>query len=166
MSTESPGTPPDQPQSGGAPPPPGGGTAPSPQGAPPMGQPGGPMVPGGSPLQTRESVVEWLLCAFIPFYSIYWLHRASKEMQAWSGGRIDYNATSTILSLTLGWIIIVPPFVSLASFAGRVRESRQMSGLPTDVGFGGFFLRLLLFGYGYKWMTDKLNEVAVRQPQA
>ncbi|HEX8742905.1 MAG TPA: FHA domain-containing protein, partial [Thermoleophilaceae bacterium] len=52
------------------------------QGAPPpMGQPGGPMVPGGytaaSPLKTRESVVEWLLCYFVPFYSLFWFHRAN-----------------------------------------------------------------------------------------
>jgi hypothetical protein len=161
----------------GPPPPPGAGQgfgAP-PQGAayqqqaPPMGQPGGPMVPGGytsgSPLKTRESVVEWLLCAFVPFYSLFWLHRASKEMQSWSGGRIDYSAGATISALTIGAFILVPPFVAIFSFAGRVRRAQEMAGIPPTASGIGFFGRLLLLGYGYKWMQDKLNEIAVRQPQ-
>ena len=158
------------------PPPPGGGQgygappqqAYQPQGAP-MGQPGGPMVPGGyaatSPLKTHESVVEWLLCIFVPFYSLFWIHRASKEMQGWSGGRIDYSAGATISALTIGAMILVPPFVAILSFAGRVRRAQEIAGIqPTASGIG-FFGRLLLLGYGYKWMQDQLNEIAVRQPQ-
>jgi pSer/pThr/pTyr-binding forkhead associated (FHA) protein len=175
-----PGTPPPPPPGDFAsspPPPPGGaqgfGAPPQQQAyqqpAPPMGQPGGPMVPGGytaaSPLKTRESVVEWLLCAFVPFYSLFWIHRASKEMQSWSGGRIDYSAGATISALTIGAMILVPPFVAIFSFGGRVRRAQELAGIqPTASGIG-FFGRLLLLGYGYKWMQDQLNEIAVRQPQ-
>ena len=134
-----------------------------------MGQPGGPMVPGGytsaSPVKTRESVVEWLLCLFVPFYSLFWIHRASKEMQEWSGGRIDYNAGSTIAALTIGAFVLIPPFVAIISFGGRIREAQRLAGLEQTVSGGGFLGRLFLFGYGYKYAQDALNEVAVRQPQ-
>jgi hypothetical protein len=168
--------PPDQPGSGPPPPPPppAGGPPPAPQapayqqqGGPGLGQPGGPMVPGGSggPIQTRESVVEWLLSVFVPFYSIFWIHRASKEMEGWSGGRINYNAGSTIAALTIGYFILVPPFVAIFSFGGRIRKAQEMAGVePTASGIG-FFGRLLLFGYGYKWAQDQLNELASRPPQ-
>ena len=152
-SSESPGGPPDQPGSG----------------PPPMGQPGGPMVPGGytaaSPLKTRESVVEWLLCYFVPFYSLFWFHRANKEIQEWSGGRIDYNAGSSLAAITIGWLILVPPFVAWASFNGRIAEAQRMAGVEPTANFWGSVGRMLLLGYGYKWHQDQFNEIAVRQPQ-
>ena len=127
------------------------------------------MVPGGytaaSPLKTRESVVEWLLCYFVPFYSLFWFHRANKEMQAWSGGRIDYSAGASLCAITIGWFILVPPFVAWASFNGRIRTAQQMAGLQPTANFWGSVGRMLLLGYGYKWHQDQFNEIAVRQPQ-
>jgi hypothetical protein len=164
MNVETPGSP-DQPGAGGPPPPPPA-PAQAPGQAPSMGQPGGAIAPGGaSPINTRESVVEWLLCIFIPFYSIYWIHRASKEMEAYSGGRIDYNAGSTIAALTIGYFILVPPFVAIFSFGGRVRRAQEIAGVEPRASGIGFFGRLFLLGYGYKWIQDQLNEVAVRPPQ-
>ena len=163
MSTESPGTPPDQP-SGGAPPPPA--PAQSPGQAPPLGQPGGAMAPaGGGGISTRESVVEWLLCIFIPFYLAYWFHRASKEMQEWSGGRIDYSPGATIAATTIGYFVLIPFLVAVFSFGGRLRRAQELAGVEPRASGIGFFGRLLLLGYGYKWAQDQLNELAVRPAQ-
>ena len=132
-----------------------------------MGQAGGPMVaagPGGG-IETRDSTTVWLLCALVPFYALVHFHRVNKELQAWSGGRIDYNATSSLLALTIGGWVLVPPFIALSSFTGRVRHAQQMAGLEQRCSFGGFFGRLLLFGFGWKWLQEQLNELAVRQPQ-
>jgi len=142
-----------------------------PTGAPgqaPPGAPGGPIAPyPAGPMQTRDSTVEWLLCAFIPIYSLVWLHRASKEMQAWSGGRIDYNAGATISALLLGWVLLlIPTIISIAHFEGRVREAQRMAGVQQTAGFWGFIGRNLLLGYGYKWNQDSFNEIAVRQAGA
>ena len=165
MNVESPGGTPDQPGAGGPPPPPPA-PAQAPGQAPAVGQPGGAIAPGGgSPIGTRESVVEWLLCLFIPFYNVYWVHRASKEMEAYSGGRIDYNAGSTIAALTIGAFVLIPPFVAIFSFGGRVRRAQEIAGVEPRASGIGFFGRLLLLGYGYKWIQDQLNEIAVRPPQ-
>ena len=128
------------------------------------------MVPPGGfapqgPMPPRKPEIEWLLCIFVPFYSLYFIHRSSKEMEAWSNGRIPYNPTSTLLALTLGTFILVPPFVAIASYCGRIREARRMAGLPQDVGFWGFIGRALLLSYAYKWVQDKLNETGTRPPQ-
>jgi hypothetical protein len=175
------GRPPEPPPSepaGGAPPPaqPGGGAPPpgqpqpAPVEAPPgyaPGQPGGPMAPYPmGPMQTRDSIVEWLLCAFIPFYSLYWFHRANKEMQAWSSGRIDYNAGKSLTSLLIGWIIIVPPFVTMAHYQQRIRTAQGMAGVEQRANFWGWLGRAILLSYAFKWNQDHFNEIAVRQPQA
>ena len=116
-------------------------------------------------MQTRDSTVEWLLSAFVPFYSLYWVHRANKEMQAWSGGRIDYSAGATITALTLGWIIIVPPFVAWVNYMSRIREAQRMAGLPQTASFWGSVGRAFLLSYNIKWHQDQFNEIAIRQPQ-
>jgi Inner membrane component of T3SS, cytoplasmic domain len=163
-----PGSEPPQPT---APEPPPAAPQPPPAATPPPGyapQPGGPMVaPGGwaGPMQTRDSTVEWLLSAFVPFYSLYWVHRANKEMQAWSGGRIDYSAGATISALTIGWIILVPPIVAWVNYMGRIREAQRMAGLPQTASFWGSVGRALLLSYNIKWHQDQFNEIAVRQTQ-
>jgi hypothetical protein len=128
------------------------------------------MVPGAGfapqgPMPPKNSVAEWLLSYFVPFYNLYWFHRSNKEMQAWSNGRIDYNATSSLLALTLGAIVIVPVFVAWASYIGRVREAQRMAGLPQDVTFWGSVGRAILLLYSVKWLQDKFNEIGTRPPQ-
>jgi hypothetical protein len=113
----------------------------------------------------RNSVVEWLLAYFVPFYNLYWFHRSNKEMQAWSNGRIDYNATSSLLAITLGWFILVPPFVAWASYMGRIREAQRMAGLPQTANFWGSVGRSFLLLYSVKWHQDQFNEIGVRPPQ-
>lgn len=161
MSTETPG---GQPEPSGQQPPVDQQQQPA---APPVGQPGGPMVAGGpgGGIETRDSTTTWLLCALVPFYALYHFHRVNNELVQWSRGRIDYNAGSSLAALTIGGCVIVPPFVALSSFTGRVRAAQQMAGLAPECSFGGFFLRLLLFGFGWAWLQDQLNELAVRQPQ-
>jgi hypothetical protein len=167
------GSPP--PPAGGPPPPPGAGQgygAPAQgyeQPPPQYGQPGGAMVAGGygpvGGIETRDPTTTWLLCAFVPFYALIHFHRVNKELVAWSRGQIDYNATSSLLALTIGAYVLVPPFIALSSFTGRVRHAQQMAGLEPRASFGGFFGRLLLLSYGWKWLQEQINEIAVRQPQ-
>jgi hypothetical protein len=152
----------------GAPPPPyaaGPGAPPAPPGYPTA--PGGQLAPVGpaSSFPVRNSVVEWLLCYFVPFYSLFWFYRANKDLQQWSGGRIDFNGTQSILAITLGWFILVPPFVAWASFMGRIREAQRMAGLPQTANFWGSVGRAILLAYNTKWHTDQFNEIAVRPPQ-
>jgi hypothetical protein len=164
------------PEAGGPPPPPPpGGPGP---GAPPQSPPGyvgappagGPLAPPtgfapAGPMPPRNSVVEWLLAYFVPFYSLYWFHRSNKEMQAWSQGRIDYNATSSLLALTIGAIVIVPVFIAWSSYINRLREAQRMAGLPQTANFWGSVGRGFLLLYSVKWHQDQFNEIGQRPPQ-
>jgi hypothetical protein len=128
-----------------------------------MTEPGQGVTPG---LETKDSTRVWLL-AIVTFgiYGLIWFHQTNKGLEEWSRGRIDYNAGSSLAALTVGAFVIVPPFIATASYMGRVRAAQEMAGLPPTASFWGYFLRLYLFGYGYKWAQDQINEIAVRQPQ-
>ena len=83
------------------------------------------------------------------------------------GGLIGLLTESWLLALgVIGWIIIVPPFVTIARFQGRIREAQRMAGVEQRANFWGWFGRALLLSYAFKWNQDHFNEIAVRQPQA
>lgn len=143
-------------QAFGAPP-----QAPLPQpgvGQPPVGYQAGPGF------QVRNPGAQWALCVLVPFYVFIWYYRLCTEIGEWSQGRIHTNPGTSLLAISLGGFVIVPPWVSLIGTMGRVRQCQQMAGLQPTVSFGGWFGRALLFGYGYKWLTEQLNELAVRRP--
>ena len=163
-----------------APPPPPPSFAPPPPPPPPSPSPvGGPQAPlpaqaghvqppaghqAGPGFQVRGPGEQWALCALVPFYSLIWYYRLCKEIGEWSQGRIHTSPGTSIVAMTLGAIVIVPPFVSIAGTMGRIRQCQQMAGLQPQASFWGFIGRLLLVGYGYKWLTEQLNELAVRRP--
>lgn len=157
--------PPPAPQQAGFPPPPqqgfGGPALPAQQGGePPVGYQAGPGF------QVRPSTSQWLLCAFVPFYSIIWYHRLCKELGEWSEGRIDTNPTTSVLAITLGaFLFFIPPIVSFVGTMGRIKQAQQLAGVQPQASFWGFIGRNFLLGYGYKWVTDQLNELAVRRPR-
>ncbi|MEX2197127.1 MAG: FHA domain-containing protein [Thermoleophilaceae bacterium] len=162
------------PQSPATPPPPAGFQSPPPP--PPAGGPQAPLpappaqaqppagYQAGPGFCVRGPGEQWALCALVPFYSLIWYYRLCKEIGEWSAGRIPTNPTTSILAMTLGAFIVVPPWVSLAGTMGRIRQCQQMAGLQPQASFWGFFGRALLLGYGYKWLTEQLNELAVRRP--
>ena len=159
---------------GPPPPPPGyepgpgpGGPGPGPWQPQDVAPPGGGLAPAGpsGPFPARNPVAEWLLCVFVPFYSLYWFYRANKDLQMWSGGRIDFNGTNSMLAITIGWFILVPPFVAWASFMGRIREAQGMAGLPQTANFWGSIGRGILLSYNIKWHQDQFNEISLRPPQ-
>jgi pSer/pThr/pTyr-binding forkhead associated (FHA) protein len=175
--TPAPSAPAPPPPSFAAPPPPPGPQ--SPQSAPPPPPPPGPQAPlpaqaahaqppagyqAGPGFQVRGPGEQWALCALVPFYALVWYYRLCKEIGEWSQGRIDTNPALSTVAVSIGAYVIVPPFVSYTGTAARIRQCQQMAGLEPRATFWGIFGRMLLLGYGYKWLTEQLNELAVRRP--
>lgn len=169
-----------------APPPPSFAAPPPPPAAGPQSPPPPPPPPAGAPqaqvpaqagygqppagyqagpgFQVRGPGEQWALCYLVPFYSIFWYHRLCKEIGEWSQGRIHTNPATSTLAITLGAIVIVPAIISFAGTLGRIRQCQQMAGLEPRATFWGTMGRMFLVGYGYKWLTEQLNELAVRRP--
>ena len=130
---------------------------------------GGPIVEGqpqgDRPLLADDSTKVWLLSIFTcGIYGAIWYHRLAKELGEWSRGRIETDPTTSVLAITLGGCLIVPPWISWIGTFGRVRQAQQMAGLEPQADTATGILYLFLFGYGYKWLQDQLNELAARQP--
>src|SRR3954453_14910692 len=152
------GVPPEgggQPEQQPPPPPP-----PAPEGQPPEG----PVQQQRLRLQDDPTKV-WLLAIFTcGIYAAIWYYRLCKELGEWSQGQIETDPTTSVLAVTLGGCLIVPPYISWAGTLGRIRQAQQMVGLPPKAEFWPWLGYMFLASYGYKWLQDQLNEIAERAP--
>ena len=137
-----------------------------PQQSQPAGGEGGEMVEGQArPLLADDSTKVWLLSIFTcGIYGAIWYYRLAKELGEWSGGRIETDPTTSVLAVTLGGCLIVPPWISWIGTFDRVRQAQQMAGLEPKADTATGILYLFLAGYGYKWLQDQLNELSARRP--
>src|SRR4051794_1646335 len=110
----------DQPGQGGVPPE----GQPQPQQPPPAAAPEG--QPPARPVQGQprlmlqdDSTKVWLLAVFTcGIYGWIWYYRLAQELGQWSQGQIETDPTTSVLAVTLGSCVFVPPFVSWAGTLG------------------------------------------------
>jgi hypothetical protein len=156
----------DQPGQGGVPPE----GEPQPQQPPPPapeGQPPAGPVQGQPRLKLQDDPTKvWLLALFTcGIYGWIWYYRLAQELGEWSQGQIETDPTTSVLAVTIGSCVFVPPWISWAGTLGRVRQAQQMVGLPPKAEFWPWLGYMFLASYGYKWLQEQLNEIAERAPQ-
>ena len=101
-------------------------------------------------------------------YAIYWIYVTAKDLSEYGkvkGRDLGQSPGMTLLAVTLGAFIIVPPFVAWSSFMGRIREAQRMAGLPQTANFWGSIGRAILILYNVKWHQEQFNEIGTRPPQ-
>jgi uncharacterized protein DUF4234 len=130
---------------------------------PPAAQP--PVAPPAPKhgVQNREPGIVWVLAIFTGgIYGAIWYYQLCKEIGETLGE--DTDPVMSVLAVTLGWFILVPPFVSWSGTLGRVRQAQEKAGLEPRATFGAGFGLTLLLSYSYYWLQEQLNEIAARQP--
>jgi hypothetical protein len=110
--------------------------------------------------------------ALLPFvtlgiYSIVWYYKVNKELAAMGKARnTDALGTSpgtSLLAVLVGWIIIVPPFLSFYNTWKRKEAAEKLTGQTGMEPGLGFLLTLLLSPVGYYIYQRDLNNVVQAQ---
>jgi hypothetical protein len=103
-------------------------------------------------------------------YYFVWYFKTNKEMA--SIGRVrgtedcGTSPGTSLLAVTLGVFVIVPPFVSLYKFGTRLSASERVTGTPAGMEAGLLFLLLILIGpVGQYIAQSNLNKVLQQQAQ-
>jgi len=106
------------------------------------------------------------LLPFITFgiYALVWYYKINKEMaelgRARNTDELGDSPGTSLLAVTLGAFIIVPPFVSSFRTCQRVEKAQRMSGHPEPTSAGLLFvLSIFIFPVAYYMMQDGLNKV-------
>jgi Domain of unknown function (DUF4234) len=116
----------------------------------------------GTPVKIRNPflVFLWSLVTFGIYY-VVWYYKINRELRDASG--IDVSPGVALLAVTLGWIVIVPPFVSWYRTFQRIVEAQQRAGLTQEaspiLGFILFVVAVFLVPVEVVYAQDELNKL-------
>jgi hypothetical protein len=101
-------------------------------------------------------------------YGIVWYYKVNKEMAEIGKGRgteeCGTDPVTSLLAVTLGALVIVPPFVSVYKTCARLSASERVTGTPAGMEAGLLFvIYLLLAPVGLYLAQSNLNKVLEQQ---
>jgi Domain of unknown function (DUF4234) len=104
-------------------------------------------------------------------YSIVWYYKVNKEMAEIGKGRgteeCGTDPVTSVLAITLGALVIVPPFVSIYKTCVRLSASERVTGTAASMGAGLLFVIYLLLAPVALYLTQSsLNKVLDQQAGA
>jgi len=120
-------------------------------------------APVGYAMKRRHPVAVWLLLPLITFgiYSFVWWYKINAEM-----GRLDprrpVSAGTSLLAVTLGAFILVPPFVSIYNAGQRIAERQRVAGLAETCSPVIGFVLIFVFGLYPIYYQSELNKINER----
>jgi hypothetical protein len=115
---------------------------------------------GGQQYKRRNIFAVWLGLPIITLsvYYYVWYYKINDEARRYLNDP-SINPVVSLLAVLLGWILIVPPFVSIYRTAGRVRRMQQQAGLA-NVATPWIALALVfVFGLDRLYLQNELNRI-------
>ncbi len=104
-------------------------------------------------------------------YGIVWYYKTNKELaeigRAHNTEELGTSPGMSVVAVTVGALIIVPPFVSYWNWWHRQEKAAQLLGRPEDAfsPVGGFFITLLLWIVGAPIFQSVQNKIIEAQAQ-
>ena len=94
-------------------------------------------------------------------YSIYWIYQTAKHLKSYGdakGRDLGQSPGMTLLAVTLGWFIIIPPFVALFRQAKRIQQAQHLAGVQPLNGWIALVLYLVLSPVFFAYEQSELNK--------
>jgi len=94
-------------------------------------------------------------------YYVVWYYKVNRELRDASG--IDVSPVVAIIAITIGWVILVPPFISWYRTFERIQQAQRQAGLSTEVspiiGFILYLIALAFLPVETLYAQDELNKL-------
>jgi Na+-driven multidrug efflux pump len=114
-------------------------------------------IEGGTYLRRDALGVAVLSIVTFGIYFFYWYYKVNDEARRYLGDD-SINPVVALLAVLLGWIIIVPPFVSGYRTAERILRMQQRAGANPAMSPPIALILQLFVGFVYPWyLQDGLN---------
>jgi len=98
-------------------------------------------------VRSQVWVVAWTVLT-LGIYGAYWWYQVNREMRdlgrAHQRHDLGESPGTSLLAVTLGALIIVPPFVSLWKGCERVQRAQEVAGIPERDRLNGWIAGLLV----------------------
>jgi hypothetical protein len=110
-------------------------------------------------------VFVWALVT-LGIYYLVWYYKVNRELRDAAG--IDVSPVVALLAITIGWVIVVPPFVSWYRTFERIRAAQRGAGVTNEassvLGVILFIIAVFFLPVELIYAQDELNK-AWRAPQ-
>ena len=120
--------------------------------------------PAGAERETKIRGPVWVgvfSLLTLGIYAIYWIYVTAKDLCAYGrakGRDLGQNPGMTLLAVTLGWLIIVPPFVAIYRQAKRIQQAQMLAGVQPMNGWLALVLYLVLSPVFFAYEQSELNK--------
>jgi hypothetical protein len=105
-------------------------------------------------------VFVWSIVTFGIYYCV-WYYKINRELRDASG--IDVSPVVALLAVTVGWLIIVPPFVSWYRTFERIQRAQRQAGVTSEanpvLGFILYVIAVFFVPIEVIYAQDELNKV-------
>ena len=94
-------------------------------------------------------------------YYFVWYYKINRELRDACG--VDVSPVIAILAITIGWLVIVPPFFSWYRTFERIVQAQRNAGLTSEaspiLGFILFLIAVVFLPVEVIYAQDELNKV-------
>jgi uncharacterized protein DUF4234 len=105
-------------------------------------------------------VFVWALVTFGIYYLV-WYYKINRELR--DACRINVSPVVALLAITVGWLVIVPPFVSWYRTFERIVEAQHAAAITSEaspiLGFILFVIAVYVLPVELIYAQDELNKV-------
>jgi hypothetical protein len=105
-------------------------------------------------------VFVWSLLT-LGIYYVVWYYKINRELRDACG--VDVSPVIAILAITIGWLVIVPPFFSWYRTFERIVKAQRNAGLTSEaspiLGFILFLIAVVFLPVEVIYAQDELNKV-------
>jgi hypothetical protein len=113
--------------------------------------------------KTRNVILVWLVWPLITLgiYHLVWYYKVNREAKEFDP-RIEVDPILSVVAVTVGWVVIVPPFVSIYNTGQRIARMQHSAGMqPTCNPWIGLILTFV-FSLHSLYYQAELNRIWVR----
>ncbi|GGX12663.1 hypothetical protein GCM10010353_30130 [Streptomyces chryseus] len=118
------------------------------------------VVVAGSAGKYRNIFLVWLVWPLITLgiYHLVWYYKVNREARDFDQ-RGEVSPAGAVLAITVGWLVIVPPFVSVYNTGQRIARMQKSAGMqPTCNPWIGLIL-MIVAGLYSLYYQHELNQV-------
>jgi hypothetical protein len=110
-------------------------------------------------------VFVWSIVTFGIYYFV-WYYKINRELRDAAG--IDVSPFVALVAVTIGWLVIVPPFVSWYRTFERIRSAQRAAGVTSEassvLGFILYVVGVFFLPVEVIYAQDELNKVWSASP--
>ena len=110
--------------------------------------------------KTRNIWLVWLVWPFLTLgiYHLVWWYKINREARDLDAG-IEVSPAVAVIAITLGALIIVPPWVSIFKTGDRIAKVQSAAGMPSSCSGALGVVASFIFGLHSLYYQNELNKI-------